>query len=148
MSVAKGNDLPFLETITAENNGLEPLEKNLETSSIVPEDKSPALTRVDMPPPREVIAIPGPSSTSDTTTPVKKSMDVALGIIVPSPFKRCLFWPEDDINKKKRRIKKEKIPAAVTSKAWREYHVKKDNEKKKQLEEKEERARKRQEKKC
>lgn len=62
-------------------------------------------------------------------TPQKKSMESVLGVIVPSPFKRSLFWPEKDSNKKK--MKREKIPSTVTSKAWKEYHEKKEAEKNK-----------------
>ncbi|KAF9405328.1 hypothetical protein HW555_013898 [Spodoptera exigua] len=36
----------------------------------------------------------------------KNTLDAALGIIVPSPFKRNLFWPENEHNKKKTRIKR------------------------------------------
>lgn len=56
-------------------------------------------------------------------------MESVLGVIVPSPFKRSLFWPEKDSNKKK--MKREKIPSTVTSKAWKEYHEKKEAEKNK-----------------
>ncbi|KAF9411724.1 hypothetical protein HW555_009553 [Spodoptera exigua] len=93
------------------------------------------------------VAIPGPSNYRDTITPQKNTLDAALGIIVPSPFKRNLFWPENEHNKKKTRIKREKIPSAVTSQAWREYHEKKEIEKKKLEQEKAERAKIRQEKK-
>ncbi|KAJ8913919.1 hypothetical protein NQ315_005717 [Exocentrus adspersus] len=64
----------------------------------------------------------------------------------PSPFKKALFWPEPKV-KEKRRYNKEKIPSAITSQAWQEYHSKKENEKKRKLEEKENRARERAEKK-
>ncbi|CAG5008478.1 unnamed protein product [Parnassius apollo] len=50
------------------------------------------------------------------------------GILVPSPFKKALFWPEP--TQKKRKISKEKIPSAITSKSWREFYAKKDAEKK------------------
>ncbi|CAG5058951.1 unnamed protein product [Parnassius apollo] len=36
------------------------------------------------------------------------------GILVPSPFKKALFWPEP--TQKKRKISKEKIPSAITKK--------------------------------
>lgn len=69
-------------------------------------------------------------------------MENVLGATVPSPFKRSLFWPENiDSNKKK--MKREKIPSTVTSKAWKEYHEKKESEKKKKQQEKEERAKQR-----
>jgi hypothetical protein len=49
---------------------------------------------------------------------------------VPSPFKRILFWPSSETkNVKKRR--KEKIPCVATTQQWKEYHTKKENEKKK-----------------
>ena len=49
---------------------------------------------------------------------------------MPSPFKRILFWPSSETtNVKKRR--KDKIPSVATSQQWKEYHLKKENEKKK-----------------
>lgn len=65
-------------------------------------------------------------------------------LLIPSPFKTVLFWPEPE--KKKRRICKEKVPSAITSKAWREYSENKVLKKKKMEEEKEERRKKREEK--
>lgn len=79
------------------------------------------------------------------TTPQKKSLENVLGVIVPSPFKRSLFWPES-LDSNKKRMKREKIPSTITSKAWKEYHEKKETEKKKKQQEKEERARQRIEK--
>lgn len=81
-------------------------------------------------------AIPGPSK-----SPIKKPL-----FNVPTPFKRALFWPEQNQIKTKRKCR-EKIPSVVTSKAWREYHTKKENEKKKKLEAKENRAKLREQKK-
>lgn len=43
-------------------------------------------------------------------------------MIIPSLFKRALFWPEPEV--KKRRIK-ERIPSAITSTCWIEYMTKK-----------------------
>lgn len=80
------------------------------------------------------------------TTP-QKSLEKVLGVIVPSPFKRNLFWPENWMDSNKKRIKREKIPSTVTSKAWKEYHEKKETEKNKKQQEKDERARLRIEKK-
>ncbi|XP_060803414.1 uncharacterized protein LOC106131537 [Amyelois transitella] len=139
-AVTESNGIPQPEIITTANSQW--AVDNTITSSIVPENRSPFLT-----PDRPTRAPISRTIHTDKIAPTKKTMDDALGIIVPSPFKKFLFWPEDDINKKKKRIKREKIPAAVTSKAWREYHEKKENEKKRQQKEKEERARKRQEKK-
>ncbi|KAI8438889.1 hypothetical protein MSG28_011222 [Choristoneura fumiferana] len=80
------------------------------------------------------------------TTP-QKSLEKVLGVIVPSPFKRSLFWPENWMDSNKKRMKREKIPSTVTSKAWKEYHEKKETEKNKKQQEKDERARQRIEKK-
>ncbi|CAB3248416.1 unnamed protein product [Arctia plantaginis] len=79
------------------------------------------------------------------TTP-QKSLEKVLGVIVPSPFKRSLFWPENWMDSNKKRMKREKIPSTVTSKAWKEYHEKKETEKNKKQQEKDERARQRIEK--
>ncbi|KAJ8910211.1 hypothetical protein NQ315_014502 [Exocentrus adspersus] len=61
---------------------------------------------------------------------------------VPTPFKKALFWPSS-LETGKRERSKEKIPSAITSKAWQEYHEKKEAEKKRKLGEKENRAKKR-----
>ena len=64
---------------------------------------------------------------------------------MPSPFKRILFWPSSETtNVKKRR--KDKIPSVATSQQWKEYHLKKENEKKKLEIEKLERKKRREEK--
>lgn len=48
--------------------------------------------------------------------------------LIPSPFKRALFWPENTEKVGKRRFK-EKIPSVVTSKQWQEYHEKREESK-------------------
>lgn len=53
---------------------------------------------------------------------------------VPTPFKKALFWPDEIKSNNKR--KKEKIPSAITSEKWQEYHKKKQIEKNKKVEEK------------
>lgn len=63
------------------------------------------------------------------STSFVEHMLCAQNIIVPSPFKKALFWPEPTI-KKKGRILKEKLPSTITSEAWREFHRKKELEKK------------------
>nr|XP_023025875.1 uncharacterized protein LOC111513886 [Leptinotarsa decemlineata] len=68
-------------------------------------------------------------------------------IVIPSPFKKALFWPEATTSKKPVKNKKEKIPSVTTSDAWKEYYLKKEGKKEKQMEEKENRKRKREEKK-
>lgn len=82
---------------------------------------------------------------SKSITPLNVS---SLKVQVPTPFKKALFWPEKTESEKKR--KKEKIPSAITSEKWQEYHKKKAIEKDKMLEEKkrkaEERKRKKEEK--
>lgn len=64
---------------------------------------------------------------------------------VPTPFKKALFWPEEIGSNKKR--KREKIPSAITSEVWQEYHKKKEMEKKNKLEAKERKAEERKRKK-
>ncbi|KAL3266361.1 hypothetical protein HHI36_010538 [Cryptolaemus montrouzieri] len=64
------------------------------------------------------LATPGTSNfRKNAITPQKNSMGAGLGITVPSPFKRNLFWPDSERSKNKKRIKREKMPSAVTSKA-------------------------------
>lgn len=53
---------------------------------------------------------------------------------VPTPFKKALFWPDEIKSNNKR--KKDKIPSAITSEKWQEYHKKKQIEKNKKVEEK------------
>lgn len=59
--------------------------------------------------------------------------------IVPSPFKRVLFWPESKPLSKKT---KEKIPSVVTSQLWQDYNKSKTEKKAKIEAEKLERKRK------
>ncbi|XP_037298030.1 vicilin-like seed storage protein At2g18540 [Manduca sexta] len=61
-------------------------------------------------------------------------------MIIPSPFKRALFWPTPKQNSKGR--KKEKVPSVVSSLEWQRYHENKlkkktelENEKKRRAEE-------------
>lgn len=81
-------------------------------------------------------------------TPTRSFNPGTSNYVIPSPFKRSLFWPEaDEITKNKKRKLKEKIPFTITSPAWKAYNNKKEAEKRKQIEEKELRAKKREEKK-
>lgn len=61
-------------------------------------------------------------------------------ITIPSPFKKNLFWPEPQDNKKKFR---EKVPSVATSAQWLTYHKKKKEEKERKEHVKMERAFKR-----
>lgn len=72
--------------------------------------------------------------------------NVLPGITVPSPFKASLFWPGPSNVKKTKRKLSDKIPSVGTSDEWRQYYLKKENEKKRIEQEKEERKRKREEK--
>lgn len=76
----------------------------------------------------------------------KENIGNNSNLMVPSPFKKALFWPEPTPTKKVLGKKKERIPSVTTSDAWKEYYSKKEEEKNKQLEEKENRKRKRAEK--
>ncbi|KAB0804746.1 hypothetical protein PPYR_01716 [Photinus pyralis] len=53
----------------------------------------------------------------------EKLDNTKTGPIVPSPFKRALFWPESTPATDKKT--KEKIPSVVTSQMWQEYSKKK-----------------------
>ncbi|KAK9739034.1 hypothetical protein QE152_g9327 [Popillia japonica] len=77
------------------------------------------------------------------TNKVTKQYFTSTGSIIPSPFKRALFWP-DVKEKTGKRTKKEKLPSVATSKQWQEYHSKKTQIKKENEERKQERARERQ----
>jgi hypothetical protein len=62
--------------------------------------------------------------------------------IIPSPFKRALFWPQQRSEPTLKR-KREKVPSVATSEEWKKYHEKKRKEKERIQEEKKERQRKR-----
>ncbi|KAJ8911213.1 hypothetical protein NQ315_014925 [Exocentrus adspersus] len=64
-------------------------------------------------------------------SPDKDNQNIIPGVILPSPFKKALFWPQ----------------SMTTSNAWKEYYLKKEGEKNKQNEEKANRKRQREEKK-
>lgn len=69
---------------------------------------------------------PGPSH---LITPIKITNSSKDDI--PSPFKRCLFWPAEQQNsstKKKRKV--DKIPTVITSQQFKEYLKKKEEIKK------------------
>ncbi|XP_013189681.1 uncharacterized protein LOC132903318 [Amyelois transitella] len=87
--------------------------------------------------PLKELAIPG------TTKFIQKKGESTY--IIPSPFKRNLFWPGEDENKGKKRKLKEKIPFVITSKPWREYNERKDIEKKEKEKQKEIKAKEREE---
>ncbi|KAK9695012.1 hypothetical protein QE152_g33145 [Popillia japonica] len=78
-------------------------------------------------------------------SPEKLESDVLAD--VPTPFKSCLFWPQQTKCDNKPR-KKEKIPSVATSEQWKTYHFKKQKLKQEQEAAKEERKRKREEKKA
>ena len=71
------------------------------------------------------------ASTPKDAMPQKSTVEpvgqASTSIIIPSPFKRALFWPTPKDNIKKR--KKEKVPAVISSIEWQKYHE--DKEKKK-----------------
>lgn len=78
----------------------------------------------------------------EDSTPLKVS---DLKENVPTPFKKALFFPEETSSAKKKR--KEKIPCAITSEKWQEYHSKKQEEKQRKETEKQKRAEERKRKK-
>ncbi|XP_074029005.1 uncharacterized protein [Leptinotarsa decemlineata] len=59
-----------------------------------------------------------------------KHSRVLPGVVIPSPFKNSLFWPEPTKKVIKRNIRV-KVPSVGTSDAWREYFLKKEDEQKK-----------------
>ena len=84
---------------------------------------------------------------AEHTSPEKGTNIVMEGMLVPSPFKKALFWPDETVSKQPFKKKKEQIPSVTTSDAWKEYYLKKEEEKKKLNEEIADRKRKREEKK-
>lgn len=91
-----------------------------------------------------VISLDKSCETAIPTTPKKRTVDLEQK--VPTPFKKALFWPEETMKETKRK-RKEKIPAVITSKAWQDYHTKKEAEKRRKVEIKEKKSQERQAKK-
>ncbi|XP_074039925.1 uncharacterized protein [Leptinotarsa decemlineata] len=73
-----------------------------------------------------------------------KHSRVLPGVVIPSPFKNSLFWPEPTKKVIRRNIRV-KVPSVGTSDAWREYFLKKEDEQKISIQENEDRKRKREE---
>ncbi|KAK5644648.1 hypothetical protein RI129_005948 [Pyrocoelia pectoralis] len=81
----------------------------------------------------------------DQQTKESKYAKILPGVLIPTPFKNALFWPEP-IETKKKLVKRQiKVPAVGTSDAWKEYYQKKEEKQKQISEEKENRKRKREE---
>uniref|UniRef100_A0A6P7HEZ6 Uncharacterized protein LOC114347854 n=1 Tax=Diabrotica virgifera virgifera TaxID=50390 RepID=A0A6P7HEZ6_DIAVI len=77
--------------------------------------------------------------TPSTPPPIGHSSGSKVDPMVPSPFKRTLFWPGETSEDKKKRAKKEKLPAVVTSPQMLAYFAKKDEAKKRLEDEKQRR---------
>lgn len=86
----------------------------------------------------------GKGEVSNETSPPAVPSSSGIPFNVPSPFKKCLFWPEADKNVKPKRCK-EKIPSVAVSEDWKSYYKRKQEVKDKIEKEKEERKRKREE---
>lgn len=84
-------------------------------------------------------------STSQQSIQLENSSKDSVNMIIPSPFKRALFWPTPKENSNKR--KKEKVPSVVSSAAWQKYHETKERKKIQLEEEKKRRAEEREKKK-
>ncbi|KAH9632997.1 hypothetical protein HF086_000357 [Spodoptera exigua] len=71
--------------------------------------------------------------TEDPKTPNKEDQSSTQescntdNMVIPSPFKRALFWPTPKQNSKGRR--KEKVPSVVSSLEWQRYHENKEKKK-------------------
>lgn len=82
----------------------------------------------------DTIIIPASTPSDDNTpTPVLQSIENKTpieqnNVIIPSPFKRALTWPEPKPVKHTKRLR-EKIPSVVTSKQWQLYYEGKENKK-------------------
>lgn len=74
-----------------------------------------------------------------------ESFSQESGMVIPSPFKRALFWPTPKENSKKRM--KEKVPSVITSIEWQRYYENKERKKAVLEEEKKRRAEERKKKK-
>lgn len=80
-----------------------------------------------------------------STSHFSLSLSHNMGEIIPSPFKRALFWPTPKENSRKRT--KEKIPSVISSTQWQLYYENKDRKKNEMEEKKKRRLEERREKK-
>lgn len=71
--------------------------------------------------PKRITGIPHVNQNTLSGGNIREESDNKL---IPSPFKRALFWPENTQKAGKRRPR-ENVPSVVTSKQWQEYHEKK-----------------------
>ncbi|XP_049886788.1 uncharacterized protein LOC126381335 [Pectinophora gossypiella] len=124
------------------NGNHTPIKKNPSTSATFVNAQKPPTTQENTRDENHTAVTNLPSTSLSFADTMLKDK----GVVVPSPFKKALFWP-DSTTQKKRRISKEKNPTVITSKAWREFHDKKESEKKAKEEAKEQRKQNRLEKK-
>ncbi|CAK1589093.1 unnamed protein product [Parnassius mnemosyne] len=126
-TVEDGMEVPAPLEVSAP---LDPVEDGMEIP--VPLEVSVPLDTVE-----DGMEVPAPLEVSDpleaSGTPIPSTSSY-----IPSPFKRCLFWPKESTVPKKRRSK-EKISSVISSPQWQEYHQKKLNLKKQKDEEKQKR---------
>lgn len=66
-------------------------------------------------------------STTRKTPQKETQVLLSSGELIPSPFKKTLFWPEPSKAVNKVRRSKEKIPSVATSAQWVAYHKKKED---------------------
>lgn len=79
---------------------------------------------------------------------VSPNAPIKNNVIIPSPFKSILFWPDPQPKKKGGSRLKEKIPSVCVSQKWGEYYRKKEEEKQKKDNDLKERKRIREENKA
>lgn len=134
-------ELPSSENISAEppvseNITAEPLQEKRSDISVT----EPGPSGIQLP----VLLSPTKQNNTNCTQTSTTTVDPTI----PSPFKRALFWPENKPTTSKR-MKREKIPAVLTSPQVIRYYQKREEDKQqkveKQAKRKEEREQKRKE---
>ncbi|CAK1579786.1 unnamed protein product [Parnassius mnemosyne] len=112
------------------NVTLDIITEDPKTPSKVPDDNISRNTQNNT----NINSLTMPSTSTQHISAENSSKDM----IIPSPFKRALFWPTPKENCKKR--KKEKIPSVASSLQWQKYHESKEKKKTELEEEKKRKA--------
>ncbi|XP_068084186.1 tigger transposable element-derived protein 2-like [Anabrus simplex] len=127
-----------LETIFQDADVIQvPLPSTPLTESVAVIDRG-AQDLESIPATRNVDSPLSPERNISNTSHVSQNKSIHSSLI-PSPFKRALFWPEP-LKSKKRKCSKEIIPSVITSQQWQEYHERKEMKKRELEEQKKQRA--------
>lgn len=128
---------PPLEVVPLDEEPLQPMLSNDDVQPSCSKEIVSATALSNETPNKELV------NTPILSTPLKNYLKTSPSI--PTPFKKCLFFPCE--NEKQAKRKREKVPSVVSSKLWQEYSERKRLKKEQQEKEKNDRKRLREEKK-